>query len=159
MKNLHPSISNTEPNGPLLLDSCLKSTYFFHFRSENCLKNRFYGGLRRIIRKINRVEKVYKMRKSKPLRYETLLRVLDYSVSKEDGAFCSSFDICELEAFLIKLKAHLLQCTWDLLNSEVSDEKIVDLIMNVHEFNARIRGLAFKPTKNFEKIKGKLAKV
>ena len=55
---------------------------FFLFWSENCLKNRFYGGLRRIIRKINRVEKLYKMRKSKPLRYETLLRVLDYTPSR-----------------------------------------------------------------------------
>lgn len=53
------------------------------FRSENCLKNRFYGGLRRLIRKINKVEKDHKLRKSKPLRYETLLRLLDYQASCE----------------------------------------------------------------------------
>ena len=61
------------------------------------------------------------MRKSKPLRYETLLRVLDYKVSQNTSTSFTEEKVKDFETFLLKLKASLLQSTWDLLNKEVSD--------------------------------------
>ncbi len=45
--------------------------------SENSLKNRFYGILRKIMRKIEKVIRIKKMKQSKALKLGTLIEVLE----------------------------------------------------------------------------------
>ena len=45
--------------------------------SENSLKNRFYGILRKIMRKIEKVIRIKKMKQSKALKLRTLIEVLE----------------------------------------------------------------------------------
>ena len=45
-------------------------------RSENDVKNKFYGTLRKFLRKINHVGKAQTPNFSKELRYESIMRIL-----------------------------------------------------------------------------------
>ena len=47
----------------------------FLFRSENSLKNKFYGGIRKLNRKLNKVGK-QKGRIKKAIRYESVIKPL-----------------------------------------------------------------------------------
>ena len=128
-----------EPDGLQLWNICQKSTSLFYPRSENSLKNRFYGGLRRLIRKINKIECQYKMRKSKPLRYESLLRILEYSFSTKLADPQCVEEADELHTFLITIKENLLKASWSILNGEAEDSEFVAVIKSIHKFNSMVR--------------------
>lgn len=44
-------------DGLKFLNKSKESKKYFKFRSENCVKNRFYGSLRKALRKMNRASK------------------------------------------------------------------------------------------------------
>lgn len=50
---------------------------FTSFRSENSVKNRFYGSIRKMVRLLNRIPKEKGNKKSKPIKYESILRVIE----------------------------------------------------------------------------------
>lgn len=54
-----------------------KYALFKLFRSENSVKNKFYGTLRKMTRKINEVGKKFIPKFTKRLRYESIMRVLE----------------------------------------------------------------------------------
>ena len=46
------------------------------FRSENFIKNKFYGSIRKVLRLINKVAKEEIKKRSKPIKYDSLLRII-----------------------------------------------------------------------------------
>lgn len=48
-------------------------------KSENCVKNRFYGLLRKALRKMNKVAKNLAKRFKKEVKYESITRIIDAS--------------------------------------------------------------------------------
>ena len=124
------------------------------FRSENLLKNRFYGGLRRIIKKINKVEKGLRVRKTKPIRYETLIRILDYECQSEGMNQIERGMGEQFRCFASELKVKILKATWDLLNGDESEDKIMSLIEEIHLWNTEIKNIS-----SMRRAKGKLTRI
>ena len=56
---------------------------FSPYRSENSVKNKFYGSIRKTLRKINDFGRKYSSAFSKPIKYETLIRVLDLEINSD----------------------------------------------------------------------------
>lgn len=48
-------------------------------KSENCVKNRFYGSLRKALRKMNRAAKNLVKKFKKEVKYESITRIIDAS--------------------------------------------------------------------------------
>ena len=51
------------------------------FRSENCVKNKFYGTLRKVVRSMNRIMSSQSGKKKKKIRYESVIRVIEAAES------------------------------------------------------------------------------
>ena len=60
-----------------MLNASQESKNLFYSRSENAIKNKFYGTLRKLLRKVNEAGKSHIQKFSKPIKYEALMRVLD----------------------------------------------------------------------------------
>lgn len=61
-----------------MIAKIIPTKYFLNLvRSENSLKNKFYGALRKALRKINRIGKETIKKFNKFIRYESLIRVMD----------------------------------------------------------------------------------
>ena len=52
-------------------------------RSENSLKNRFYGSLRMVIRKVNKIEREKKFKCKKSIKSDSLIKVLSLKLEEE----------------------------------------------------------------------------
>ena len=72
------------------------------------------------------------MRKSKPLRYESLLRVLEYSCTNKAIHSHSPQERNELQGFVQATKQKLLHTSWDVLNGKAQDEDVISLILSIH---------------------------
>lgn len=53
-------------------------------KSENSLKNKFYGSIRKVLRSINRIGKLNIKKFNKPIKYESLIRIMDAAEGAED---------------------------------------------------------------------------
>ena len=53
-------------------------------RSHNKLKNRFHGELRKVVRYLNKMKKLFVNKNSKPLKYSSILRVFHIIDDEED---------------------------------------------------------------------------
>lgn len=74
------------------------------FRSENCLKNRFYGAMRKILRRMLRAFREEKEKCKKKLNQDTIIKVLESQDYPQNGASPSStHNLSILKNDLIKL--------------------------------------------------------
>ena len=73
-----------------------------------------------MIRKINRVEKLYPIRGIKPIKYDTLVRSLTYEKAHKSNTAEKQEKEIEFETFLFHLKTNLLEAMWELLEGEES---------------------------------------
>ena len=78
-------------------------------RSENNIKNRFYGKLRKFIRVINEVPKNVLFKSRKPIKQEMIIKILSKSELKKKKKNIIDAEIREEpQIFLQKLKYDLL---------------------------------------------------
>lgn len=50
---------------------------FFLLRSQNTIKNRFYGNVRKIVRKLNKIGKEKISKSFKPIREKSIIRIIE----------------------------------------------------------------------------------
>lgn len=62
-------LKNGDPDGLKYPNKSKESNYTSKLRSENCVKNRFYGSLRKALRKMNRASKSLVKKFKKEVKY------------------------------------------------------------------------------------------
>lgn len=62
-------LKNGDPDGQKYPNKSKESNYTSKLRSENCVKNRFYGSLRKALRKMNRASKSLVKKFKKEVKY------------------------------------------------------------------------------------------
>lgn len=104
-------------------------------RSENSLKNKFYGELRKLIRRVNQLGRDNIPDFIKEIKYESIVRILQGNEGMLDfkGGLKN-------ECFRLKVKI------MDLLHDKLTAEETIEFIHKVHRFNMITRCYCAKKT-------------
>lgn len=88
-------------NGLKYQNYCQASNQIAYCRSENNVKNHFYGAVRKLVRKINAVKKKERMKPSKPFKEQLILKIINRqavsSTEKLNEMNCSSVKVQSIE--------------------------------------------------------------
>lgn len=80
------------------------------FRSENCLKNKFYGSIRKLIRKMNVWGKENKMLK-KEIKYESVIKPLEFEELVYQHSYGDSIPLRSTHKILFRPKEGHSRCS------------------------------------------------
>lgn len=112
----------------------------FPERSENCVKNKFYGTLRKVVRSMNRIMSSQSGKKKKKIRYESVIRVIEAAES-----FLTLTSSLKEES--IVLRQQIFSLARGNSNS-LTNQQIFDLGIHINNFNLKTRSFRSRKQKN-----------
>ena len=111
------------------------------YRHDNCLKNKFYGEVGKILRLLNKLSVKVLKKRSKPLKYGSLVRV--FNIAQDGGKWDE-----EIRSLAYELREILFRLILSLGKKDIENiGKIMDKIL---EFNVKTKHHAILKKKNSE---------
>lgn len=128
------------------------------YRSENAVKNRFYGSIRKLVRLLNRLPKENGNKKSKPIKYESIVRVIELA---EEG-FKDHDELTaegESKFFLnLELKKNIFSLVLRL-EREIESDECSELVNSIHKFNLKTRCFSPRKRRTHKECQGKKVEI